>query len=203
MISRLRRTVSFWKHLTTPRSIGLPGYYLHSTSTSDRSKTLAEMISRWLSTISNKLAFLFLMFFLTSSSISLADEPLSVQVQRPWMRAVPDVMDVTAVYMTLINTGSAPARLVGGSTSVADSVEPMITTQTGEGLKKMLGMKAVDSLEIPAHGTLVLEPNGNHLMLMGLKKHPKTGTQVDFTIKLEPGDHEIHLEIPVSKAPVN
>ena len=35
------------------------------------------------------------------------------------------------------------------------------------------------ALEIPAHGTLVLEPNGNHLMVMGLKEHPKEGTQID------------------------
>jgi periplasmic copper chaperone A len=77
-----------------------------------------------------------------------------------------------------------------------------ITTKEGEGLKQMLGMKAVDSLTIPAHGTLVLEPNGNHLMVMGLKDHPKEGTEVDFTIKLQPGDHEIRLKIPVSKTPV-
>jgi copper(I)-binding protein len=38
--------------------------------------------------------------------------------------------------------------------------------------------------------------------VMGLKEHPKEGTQVDFTIKLKPGNHEIHLKIPVSKTPV-
>ena len=66
----------------------------------------------------------------------------------------------------------------------------------------MLGMKAVDFLTIPAHGTLVLEPNGNHLMVMGLKEHPKEGSQVDFIVKIEPGHQEIHLQIPVSKTPV-
>jgi hypothetical protein len=133
---------------------------------------------------------------------TLADDAGSVTVQRPWMRAVPDVMDSTAVYMVLVNAGSTPAELVGGSTTIADSVAPMITTKQGEGLKQVLGMQSVDSLEIPPHGTLVLEPNGNHLMVIGLKEHPKEGAQVDFTIKLEPGDHEIHLQIPVSKRPV-
>jgi periplasmic copper chaperone A len=47
-------------------------------------------------------------------------------------------------------------------------------------------MKSVDSLEIPPHGKLILEPDGNHLMVMGLEQHPKEGDQVDFTIKLEP-----------------
>ena len=118
------------------------------------------------------------------------------------MRAVPDVMDSTAVYMTLVNSGSTPAELVGGSTSIADSVAPMITTKEGEGSKQMLGMQSVDSLKIPAHGSLVLEPDGNHLMVMGLKEHPREGAQVDFTIKLEPGHHEIHLKMPVSRRPV-
>jgi copper(I)-binding protein len=137
-----------------------------------------------------------------NAPVLLADDQVAVAVQRPWMRAVPNVMDTTAVYMVLVNSGSTPAKLVGGSTAIADSVAPMITTKEGEGLKQVVGMQGVDALEIPAHGTLVLEPNGNHLMVMGLKEHPKEGTQVDFTIKLEPGDHEIHLKIPVQKKPV-
>jgi copper(I)-binding protein len=145
--------------------------------------------------------FLFALVFL-SARLALADDQLAITVQHPWMRAVPDVMDSTAVYMVLVNTGSIPAELVGGSTAIADSVAPMITTKEGEGLKQVFGMQSVDSLKIPAHGTLALEPNGNHLMVMGLKEHPKEGDQVDFTIKLEPGDHEIHLKIPVSKKPV-
>ena len=143
-----------------------------------------------------------LTLLLPSAPFALADDQVAVTVQRPWMRAVPDVMDSTAVYMVLVNTSSVPAELVGGSTTIADSVAPMITTKEGEGLKQVVGMQGVDALEIPAHGTLVLEPNGNHLMVMGLKEHPKEGTQVDFTIKLEPGDHEIHLKIPVQKKPV-
>jgi copper(I)-binding protein len=139
---------------------------------------------------------------LLDAPVLLADDQVVVTVQRPWMRAVPDVMDTTAVYMVLVNTSSVPAELVGGSTSIADSVAPMITTKQGEGTKQTLGMQSVDSLKIPAHGTLVLEPDGNHLMVMGLKEHPKEGAQVDFTIKLEPGNHEIHLKIPVSRRPV-
>jgi hypothetical protein len=141
-------------------------------------------------------------FVFLNAHLCIADDQVSITVQHPWMRAVPDVMDSTAVYMTLVNTGSMPAELVGGSTSIADSVAPMITTKQGEGTKQTLGMQSVDSLKIPAHGTLVLEPDANHLMVMGLKEHPKEGTQVDFTIKLEPGDHEIHLKIPVSRRPV-
>jgi periplasmic copper chaperone A len=167
-----------------------------------RSKPFAELVGRWCSATGNSLFLLCLALFGAHPDISLADNQPSIQVQHPWIRAVPDAMDMTAAYMVLRNTGSVPAKLVGGSTSIANSVAPMITTKQGEGLKQMVGMKAVDSLEVPAHGTLVLQPNGNHLMVMGLKEHPKEGTLVDFTIKLEPGDREIHLKIPVSKTPV-
>jgi periplasmic copper chaperone A len=146
--------------------------------------------------------WLFSLWLLLSARPVLADDQVAVTVQHPWMRAVPDVMDSTAVYMTLVNNGSTPVELVGGSTAIAGSVAPMITTKQGEGTKQTIGMQGVDSLKIPAHGTLVLEPDGNHLMVMGLKEHPKEGTQVDFTITLEPGDHEIHLKIPVSRRPV-
>ena len=156
-------------------------------------KARLSAIGYWLITV---------VLVLLSPSFALADDQVAVTVEHPWMRAVPDVMDSTAVYMVLVNTSSIPAELVGGSTAIADSVAPMITTKEGEGLKQVVGMKSVDALKIPAHGTLVLEPNGNHLMVMGLKEHPKEGTQVDFTIKLEPGDHEIHLKVPVQKKPV-
>src|SRR3984957_21143700 len=109
---------------------------------------------------------LILVWLFVGVASAFADDDLTIQVQHPWMRAVPDVMDSTAVYMVIVNTGSSPAELVGGSTTIADSVAPMITTKEGEGLKQVVGMQSVDSLKIPAHGTLVLEPNGNHLMVM-------------------------------------
>jgi periplasmic copper chaperone A len=145
--------------------------------------------------------WVFVLFFASTGLTFAGDQP-SIEVERPWMRAVPNVMNVTAVYMTIVNNGEASARLVGGATRIADSVEPMVTTKEGQGLRQVVGMKGVDALEIPPHGKLVLEPNGNHLMVMGLKQHPKEGDQIDFTIKLEPGDQEVHLKVPVSRIPV-
>jgi copper(I)-binding protein len=39
-------------------------------------------------------------------------------------------------------------------------------------------------------------------MVMGLKKHPAEGEKIGMTIKLEPGDREIRLEITVSRKPI-
>ena len=132
----------------------------------------------------------------------VADEP-SISVDRAWMRAVPPSVSDTAIYLTITNLGKDKVALTGGKTPIADSVEPMITTKSGEGVKQEVGMASVDSLEIPPGGKLVLEPGGNHLMVMGLKKHPAEGEKVNLTITLEPGDHEVRLEIPVSRKPLS
>jgi copper(I)-binding protein len=132
----------------------------------------------------------------------MADEP-NIKVDGAWMRAVPPSSSNTAIYFTIANLGKEKVALTGGKTPIADSVEPMITTKSGEGAKQELGMASVDSLEIPPGGKLVLEPGGNHLMVMGLKKHPAEGEKVNLTIRLEPGNHEIRLEIPVSRKPVS
>jgi copper(I)-binding protein len=201
--NKLANQFSLVKSLkVNPKLTDLPRPNAHPISSRGLSQPFAEARGHWRSANGNLMFLLFLALLVTIPSLSLADNQLSVQIQRPWMRAVPAAMDMTAVYMILVNTGSTAAQLVGGSTSIADSVEPMITTKEGEGLKQIVGMKAVDFLEIPAHGTLVLEANGNHLMVMGLKEHPKEGTQVDFTVKLEPGDRQVRLKIPVSKTPV-
>jgi copper(I)-binding protein len=132
---------------------------------------------------------------------ALAAEEPNIKVEGAWMRAVPPAVFDTAIYFTITNLGKEKVALTGGKTPIADSVEPMITTKSGEGASQKLGMEAVDSLEIPPGGKLVLEPGGNHLMVMGLKKHPAEGEKVNLTITLEPGDHEIRLEIPVSRKP--
>jgi periplasmic copper chaperone A len=138
--------------------------------------------------------------FLLQISLLFADQA-KIKVDGAWMRAVPPSASDTAIYLTIINSGEDKVVLTGGKTPIADSVEPMITTRSGEGAKQVLGMAAVESLEVPPGGKLVLEPGGNHLMVMGLKKHPAEGEKVDLTITLEPGHHEIRLEIPVLRKP--
>ena len=131
----------------------------------------------------------------------LADEP-NVRVDGAWMRAVPPSVSDTAIYFTITNLGKDKVALIGGKTPIANSVQPMVTTKAGEGTKQELGMAWADSLEVPPGEKLVLEPGGNHLMVMGLKKHPAEGEKVNLTITLEPGDHEIRLEVPVSRKPI-
>lgn len=138
------------------------------------------------------IAFTILLF----PSLPLPGQELPLKVEGAWMQAVPDSSEATAVYLTLINLGKTPLELAGARTTVAGRVEPMITTKDKSG---MIGMERVPSLPIPAGGKLVLQPGGNHLMLMELKQHPNPGEKVKMTLLINPGTRQLDLELPVSK----
>ena len=133
------------------------------------------------------------------SVVSVTAQELPLRVEGAWMQAVPDSSSATATYMTLINLGKTALELVGARTTVAERVEPMITTKGDSG---MVGMERVPSLPIPAGGKLILQPGGNHLMLIGLRQHPKPGDKVKMMLLINPGSRELGLEVPVSKQPI-
>ena len=139
-----------------------------------------------------------LIALLMSAPILFADG-LPVKIEKPWLQAVPPVASDTAAFMKIQNLGQASIKLVGGVTDIATHVEPMITTtQNNEG-GKMLGMESVPALEIPPGGTLELKPGGNHLMVMGLKSHPKEGDRVKIVLLFSPGNQKVDVELAVLK----
>jgi copper(I)-binding protein len=86
-----------------------------------------------------------------------------------------------AVYMTLTNHGATPDRLLAVSTQAAASA------QVHESLEKdgVATMRPIESLEIPAGGSVQLKPGGYHIMLMGLKAPLKKGDMVMLQLKFE------------------
>lgn len=126
-----------------------------------------------------------------------AGEP-PVKIEQGWVRAVPPSSSDSVAYMTLVNTSDQPLRLTGGSTPAAEIVMPMVTTKKTMNGQEVIGMKRVDELIIPAHGQLTLSPDGDHLMLMTLKEHPKPGEKVKLTLHFEPGGKEVTTALPVA-----
>lgn len=95
-----------------------------------------------------------------------------------------------AVYFT-VSSGTAD-RLVGVSTGVAGSVEIHETVMGDEGT---MGMSRVDGLDIPAEGTLVLEPGGLHLMLLDADRLD-VGETIELTLTWETaGEQTIEVEV--------
>lgn len=128
---------------------------------------------------------------------NFADAP-PVKLEQGWVRAVPSSSGDTVAYMNLTNTSDQALRLTGGRTAIAEMAMLMVTTKKSINGHEVIGMKGVEELTIPAHGQLKLAPDGAHLMLMRLRKHPKPGEKVQLTLHFEPGGKEITADLPVA-----
>jgi copper(I)-binding protein len=87
----------------------------------------------------------------------------------------------TAAYFAITNGGSAPDRLVGVRTPVAEVVEIHETVLTDG----MMGMRPVASVTIPAGGTVAMAPGGTHVMLIGLTGELRAGSSFQITLTFE------------------
>ncbi len=88
-----------------------------------------------------------------------------------------------AGYLAIANGGSHPDRLIGIETEVAAKAQLHETRIGPEGVATMAHVEG--GVEIPAGDTLVLEPGGLHIMLMGLKVRLSEGEMVPATLIFE------------------
>lgn len=99
---------------------------------------------------------------------------------------------VAGGYLTIENRGTAPDRLLGGSTEGARTVQVHQMQMVGD----MMKMSQVEGgLEIPAGGSVTLDPGGYHLMLMDLTQPLKADECLALTLKFEKAG-----EVPVTLA---
>jgi copper(I)-binding protein len=115
-----------------------------------------------------------------------------MHIMKPWSRPLPAVSTNGAAYMTLVNKGSAPDRLVSVSTPAAKKAE--IHTHVMEG--GMMKMGRVEALEIVPGEPTVLEPGGLHVMMIGLKEPLVEGKSFPLTLNFErAGSVEVTVRI--------
>jgi copper(I)-binding protein len=86
-----------------------------------------------------------------------------------------------AVFMTLVNEGREPDRLVAAQADVAETVEIHQTTMEGD----VMRMQPVSFIEVPARGEVELKPGGYHVMLIGLRRDLAVGDRFPVTLTFE------------------
>jgi|TARA_R110002020_G_scaffold221150_1_gene429183 periplasmic copper chaperone A len=106
----------------------------------------------------------------------------SLELKHPWSAKAPPVAPVLGGYLTIVNTGSEPDRLVGGSTPVAERLE-LHESSLVNGVARMRPAKG--GIEIPAGETLNLQPGGAHIMLVNPKQRPAEGEKFKATLQFE------------------
>jgi copper(I)-binding protein len=103
-----------------------------------------------------------------------------IMIMQPWARATPPAAPTAAAYLTIMNHGSEPDVLIGGSSPQADRVEFHQST-IDNGIMKMRPVS--NGITIPAGGTVELKPDGYHVMLSGLKAPLRSGTMLPVTLR--------------------
>ena len=143
----------------------------------------------------------------SSSSTPSSTSAGALNVNNAWTRPSVSGADTAAVYFTIVNPGGAdlltsvsvPSKIAAsaalhetttsGSTGTTmagmgtASADGAMSTTTG--MAGMTGMQTVDSVDIPAGGTVNFEPGGFHVMLTGLAKPLVLGQQFDITLDFE------------------
>jgi copper(I)-binding protein len=121
----------------------------------------------------------------------------TLQVSEPIVRAMPAVAPASAAFFTLHNGSDRTRTLVAAHSSAAKKVELHTHTRKGD----VMMMRPVPQIEIPAGETVVFQPGGLHVMLIGLNKALVDGEQVDLALEFADGER-IELSVPVGTPPM-
>jgi len=129
---------------------------------------------------------------LTALCLCNTAQAATLEIFHPWVREAPPSSRVLAAYMTVKNPGDTAISIEGISSPDFESAE-VHRTVVHEGMARMLHIK---QLEIPAKGTVRLEPGGLHLMLFNPNRSLATGDSVTLTLHLGNGIC-LTLDMPV------
>ena len=111
--------------------------------------------------------------------------------------ATPATMSMGAAYLMIANSGTEADKLIGGSTTVASTVEIHEIIDV-EGVMKMLPL--AEGLDIPAGGSVELKPGGYHIMLIGLTESLTDGMTYELTLTFATtGDVKLMVPVYVSE----
>ena len=104
---------------------------------------------------------------------AMAEAPTGLAVSDAWVPATSQVHGDVPFYMTIANRGDVPDSLIRARcpTDLADFTEKHATDR-GEG---GTSMREVKSYAIPAQGTVMLQPGGDHLMLLHIREPLQQG----------------------------
>ena len=131
----------------------------------------------------------------SGSATTTASDPIMITQQ--WIRTTDGAMDTTMVpmFITVKNSSSSEVTIKSGSSSVAARVEfHTMVMQNGT----MVMTPKAGGIKIPAGGTTILKPGGDHIMLMGLKQPLPVGSEVTVTLTFSDGTTKT-LTVPVKK----
>lgn len=125
---------------------------------------------------------------------TMAAAETTLSVTGAWAYESPPTVTNGVAYLTVLNQGTAPDRLVGVAGAVSEAVE--LHTHVLEG--SMMKMRRVEAVELRPGIPAVLQPGGDHIMLIGLKQPLVAGQTFPLRLRFEVAG-EIGVDVNVRK----
>ncbi|WIJ24908.1 copper chaperone PCu(A)C [Devosia sp. RR2S18] len=116
-----------------------------------------------------------------------------IDISLPFARATLPNAPVGGGFLTIENTGAEADRLISASSPAAAEVQLHEMAMDGEVMRMR---QLEDGIEIPAGGTVTLEPGGLHIMFMGLREPFVEGEEVPVTLTFEQAG-SVEIKLPV------
>ena len=137
---------------------------------------------------------------ITFLPVSADESAASIQIEKPWARASIIQSRPAAAYLTIVNRGNKPDRLVSISSPIAGKVSIHLSEMTNG----VMRMSPMHGLAIEAGARATFRPGGLHLMLMKLRTPLRNGDKLPLTLSFEvAGKIEVQAHIlgPGAKGP--
>ena len=115
-----------------------------------------------------------------------------VHLHDAWVKSAESGM--SAAFGLIENHTDQDVVVISASSPASESIELHETALNADG--QMVMRELEGGFVIPAHGQYLLEPGGNHLMLMSLTGPLLAGDVVEFTLTLDDGS-TIVFEAPI------
>jgi copper(I)-binding protein len=116
-----------------------------------------------------------------------------IRIESSWARATPPGAKAGGAFVTLLNTGDAPDRLVSASSGAAERIELHTHIKDGD----VMRMREVEGgIPLPPGETVKLQPGGFHIMLLGLKQGLNAGSSFPLTLTFEKAG-SVRMDVPV------
>ncbi|MFJ2033786.1 copper chaperone PCu(A)C [Streptosporangium sp. NPDC087985] len=119
----------------------------------------------------------------TPAVAGTSDSTASITITDPWVKTTRKGM--SAAFGTLVNNTDTDVTVVSGSSPLSPKIELHEVADSGG---KMVMQSKEGGFVIPARGTHLLQPGGDHIMLMGVTQEVKPGAQIPFTLTLNDGE---------------
>jgi copper(I)-binding protein len=130
--------------------------------------------------------------FITQSQAQTAAALGQLTVTQAWSRPTPPAATVGAVYFSINNRGSKADLLLAVSSPIAARVE----LHESRNVRGVVEMRELTSVPCAAGATVVSEPGGLHVMLVGLYRPLIAGTAFPLSLKFRDAGN-LTLQIPV------